>query len=243
MDSTSGAARLLDAAAGDRPGQHLYTGVLLTPQSDRRADQRADRVGVEGAAQRQRLRPGQPQFTADHQPSLTLARSRQGWLGQADAGVCAGPGCLDGAFDQAGWDDAGHPQPDRDPGFGEHVLARHVRLAGERPPPPRAEQADEVGPQRGAARGIHCGRGEHGDLAGISQQQFVAAACPPPSAEHDPGDEHREDRRRDRAPVQGEVPQPCQQCEQGTAGVAQVVLHPPGGDSGRRMRGPVSYTH
>ena len=178
VDPSGGAAGLLDAAAGDRAGQDLHAGVLVAAEPDRRADQCADRVGVEVAADRQRLGAGQPQLAADHQPPLPLVRGRQGRLGGADAGVRAGPGRLDGAFDQAGWDDTGHPQPDRDPGLGEHVLARHVRLAGERPPPGRAQQPDEVGPQRRPARGIHLWWGEHGDLTGVGRAAARGSAAP-----------------------------------------------------------------
>ena len=142
------------------------------PEPDRRAEQRADRVGVEVAADRQRLGAGQPQLAADHQPPLPVARRA---AAAARLGRC---GC------------ARRARPPRRrvrPGRAGSTPGTHSRIAtpasentyshatcgwpvnARRQPGP--QQADQVGPQRGPARGIDRGRGEHGDLTGVGQQQ------------------------------------------------------------------------
>jgi hypothetical protein len=109
--STVSAASALDAAAGDRAGQDLHAGVPVPAEPDRRADQRADRVGGERAADRQHLWGSSPPTTRRRWPSTGTGMGS--WA--EPRRVCASPGGLDRTLDLARWDKAGHPQPDRHP--------------------------------------------------------------------------------------------------------------------------------
>ncbi len=98
-------------------------------------------------------------------------------VGRSGGGAGAGPGRFDGSFDQAWRDGAGHPPADGEPGVGGDQLEAEVRLAAEGASPRRAEQRDQVGPQRDRALRIDVGRGEHGDQAGaLSQAAALTSA-------------------------------------------------------------------
>ena len=124
-----------------------------------------------------------------------------------------------------------------DRGLGEHVLAGDMRLAGQDAAPRGPQQADEVGPQRGPARGVDGGRGEHGDLAGVGDQGGVAAPGQPPPLRdhHERGDEGEHGRG---GPPDGQpLSDRDEQCEQGAQGIAQVLAEPATGRAGRPWSG------
>ena len=124
-----------------------------------------------------------------------------------------------------------------DPGLGEHVLADDVRLAGEQAAPGRAQQPDEVGPQRRAARGVDGRRGQHGDQAGVGDQGGVATPASHRrceiTSEYREHDEHRHGGPPHRKPL----PDRAEHREQGAQGIAQVLAEPTTGQAGRLRPG------
>ncbi len=144
-------------------------------QAGEGAEQRAQGVDLVVGAQRVVLGQSQAQLAAGGDPVADQRRAGRGGLGAG-----AGPGRLDGPFDQAGRDGAGHPQRDGEPAVGGGQLEAEVGLAAERPPPGRAQQGHQVGPQGRRPLGVDLGRGQHPHQAGALRP--VAARLP---AAHD----------------------------------------------------------
>jgi hypothetical protein len=161
-----------DTPAGDGSGEDLHASGGVFLQAGQSSEQRSEWVDVVIHLQRIVLGLSETQLAASYEPRSRERRKCLGGLGSGSR-----PCCLDGSLDHAGRDYCGDPEGDPEAARAGGQLEAQVRLPGKHPPPGRAQESDQIGPDRDCAMGVDLRRSEHVHEAGTSGQPIVLPAA------------------------------------------------------------------